>query len=456
MISWLRAGLGAASVPETVREEIAASLYPRSFRIGTSIVTSIVNGGVLSTVMGSWLPMAWTGVALMICLYRTIDWVIYQRHPHARPTTSWIRRFTLNFLPFGLWWGATASLIFLSNDPLVVTVAVLSTDAQGAGAACSYPAHPPAALAFILPAMLIFAIVGLVHGHALGYSIAFVEVVLIANYIIIIREFYRSSVRSMILHHEKSVLADNLAEAHAALQREGRAKSEFLAHMSHELRTPLNAIIGFSDVISTETFGSVGNPRYQEYVLDIQSSASHLLNIVNEVLDVARIEAGTLDVQVAAVDLPYITQFAARLVRQRAHVRQLTLEVSVESEPPAEKVLRTDEVRLKQVLINMLSNAIKFTEPGGAVRLTAGVRGDDAFFEISDNGVGMSPDDLERALLPFVQVGSPMVAREGTGLGLPLSRQLVEKLGGTFKIGSVPDAGTTVTINLPLSLKRQP
>jgi two-component system cell cycle sensor histidine kinase PleC len=273
--------------------------------------------------------------------------------------------------------------------------------------------------------------------------------VLIANYVIIIREFYRSTVRGLIARQEKSEMADHLAEAHLALKREGAAKSEFLAHMSHELRTPLNAILGFSDVILTETFGPLGSPKYTEYQNDIHTAAAHLLNIVNEVLDIARIEAGELTLQIDSVDPLDITRFAAKLIHQRALTKGLSFDVDVD---PAldEKSIRTDEVRLKQALINILSNAVKFTPVGGSVRLSAGIR-DGIFFQVSDTGVGMTPEDLERALLPFVQVGRPMLAQEGSGLGLPLSRQLIERLGGRFHIESAVGVGTTVAITMPLT-----
>ena len=342
-----------------------------------------------------------------------------------------------------------AAVLLLSDDPLLMAIAVLATDAQGAGAVCSYPGHPPAALSFILPAMTMFALAGLIHGGAIGYTIAFVEVVLIANYVVIIHEFYQATVRGLTARHEKSEIADHLAEAHLALKREGAAKSEFLAHMSHELRTPLNAILGFSDVILSETFGPLGSPKYTEYQHDIHAAAAHLLNIVNEVLDIARIEAGELTLQIDSVDPLDITRFAAKLIHQRALTKGLSFDVDVD---PAlnEKSIRTDEVRLKQALINVLSNAVKFTPVGGRVKLSAGIH-DGIFFQVSDTGVGMTPDDLERALLPFVQVGRPMLAQEGSGLGLPLSRQLIERLGGRFQIESRVGVGTTVTMTLPLA-----
>jgi signal transduction histidine kinase len=443
----LKRFFGGASVPPAVQAEIVDELYPRSFRIGTSILTSVVAGGLLAAIMHSWLPLAWMVVALVLCGIRTLDWLEYQRARDSRAPSEWAFRFMVRILPFGAWWGATSAVLLLSEDPLLMAVAVLATDAQGTGAVCSYSGYPPAALSFILPAMLMFGVAGIIHGGEIGYAITFVEVVLIANYVVIIREFYRSTVRGLMARHEKTEIADHLVEAHLALKREGAAKSEFLAHMSHELRTPLNAILGFSDVIMSETFGPLGNPKYAEYQGDIHSAAAHLLNIVNEVLDIARIEAGELTLQIDPVDPLDITRFTAKLIRQRALTKGLTFEVDLD---PAlsEKTIRTDEVRLKQALINVLSNAVKFTPAGGGVRLSAGIR-DGVFFEVADTGVGMTPEDMERALLPFVQVGRPMIAQEGSGLGLPLSRQLIERLGGRFKIVSTIGVGTTVTITMP-------
>jgi signal transduction histidine kinase len=439
----------AENVPGLVRAEIAALLYPRSFRIGTSIFNSILYGIVLTYLMRNWLPAIWTAVALALCANRSWDWWRFQKNPARHTNAEWIGRFTLRFLPFGLWWGASAVTMFLGDDPLLLAITVLSTDAMAAGAVCSYPAHPPASLVFVIPAMVSFGVAGLIHGHLIGNFIAIVELVLIANYLIIVVEFYRSSVRGMILHDEKSVLADNLAEAHAALKREGTAKSEFLAHMSHELRTPLNAIIGFSDVINNQIYGPIGNERYADYLKDIQSSADHLLHIVNEVLDLARIEAGELTLELGAVSPQYIAQFIMRLLERQAIEKGLTLDIQLMPEL-ADRQLMTDEVRLKQVVINLMSNAIKFTESGGKVRMTVGVRDQSVYFKIADTGVGMTEDEIQKALLPFMQVGSPLHRRQGTGLGLPLSRQLIDRLGGTFAITSSPGVGTTVTITLPI------
>jgi two-component system cell cycle sensor histidine kinase PleC len=197
----------------------------------------------------------------------------------------------------------------------------------------------------------------------------------------------------------------------------------------------------------SETYGPLGNPKYAEYQGDIHTAAAHLLNIVNEVLDIAKIEAGELTLRIDPVEPLDITRFAAKLISQRALTKGLTFDTDID---PALKdvTIRTDEVRLKQALINVLTNAVKFTEMGGSVKLSAGIR-DGVFFEVTDTGVGMTPDELERALLPFVQVGRSLVSQEGSGLGLPLSRQLTERLGGRFEITSTVGVGTTVTITMP-------
>ncbi len=448
-LSQLTGYISASNVPPPVRAEINALLYPRSFRIGTSIFNSILYGIVLTYLMRNWLPAIWTAVALVLCANRTYDWWQFQKNPTRFTDSEWIRRFTLRFLPFGLWWGVSAVVMFLSNDPLLLAITVLSTDAMSAGAVCSYPAHPPASLVFVIPAMVSFGVAGLIHGHLIGNFIAMVELVLIANYLIILcRILPLGRARDDPARLKNRRWPTIWRRAHAALQREGSAKSEFLAHMSHELRTPLNAIIGFSDVINTETFGPIGNERYRDYLKDIQSSADHLLHIVNEILDLARIEAGELTLDPTEVDPRYIAQFTMRLVEQQALRKQLKVACTLAPDL-ADKCVLTDEIRLKQVLINLMSNAVKFTDPGESIRLDVGVHGQDVYFAVEDTGVGMTEDEIAKALKPFMQVGSPMHRHEGTGLGLPLSRQLIQRLGGTFQIVSSPGIGTTVTIALP-------
>ncbi|OAN44091.1 PAS domain-containing sensor histidine kinase [Paramagnetospirillum marisnigri] len=226
-----------------------------------------------------------------------------------------------------------------------------------------------------------------------------------------------------------------------------RAKTDFLANVSHELRTPLNAIIGFSEVMASEMFGPLGEPRYKGYVQDVLSSGRHLLEVINDILDIARIEAGKMDFHVSEVDVAEVSAAAIRIVETRAAMGGLTLRRTVVDPITA---IRADRRRLLQILVNLLSNAVKFTPKGGVVELTVGMEGDVARFTVSDTGIGMSSDEVVVALQPFRQVDSGLGRRyEGTGLGLPLVRAFVELHGGSLDIDSDKGRGTTVTVHLP-------
>ena len=228
-----------------------------------------------------------------------------------------------------------------------------------------------------------------------------------------------------------------------------RSKSEFLANMSHELRTPLNAIIGFSDVIRTETYGPLGNDKYKEYVSDIQHSGRHLLELINDVLDVSVIESGKLELNDIEVDLNQIVAASLQMVKSRADLGGVQLINSVNGEA---SIIRADELRMKQILVNLLSNAVKFTKNGGTASVSTEIADDDSvLIVVADTGIGMDDADIAKALEKFGQTerGDLMQSGEGTGLGLPLTKGLVEAHGGKLEISSVPSIGTTVTIHIP-------
>ncbi|MBT3991012.1 MAG: PAS domain-containing protein [Rhodospirillaceae bacterium] len=245
-------------------------------------------------------------------------------------------------------------------------------------------------------------------------------------------------------HSDITELKEALLEAEFA----NRTKTEFLANMSHELRTPLNAIIGFSETLNQGVFGPLSNIKQQEYVKDIHESGIHLLDLINEILDVSAIEAGKLELNEAQVDLKKIILAAIRLIKARAEEDGLVLQFQVDGQAP---VVDGDERRLKQIFVNLLSNAVKFTEKEGAVSVEV-QRNDDGSIAISvaDNGIGMSPEDIEKAMEKFGQIRrNKGVEIEGTGLGLPLVRGLVEAHGGKLSIESALDKGTTVTVVIP-------
>ncbi|MEO3434042.1 PAS domain-containing sensor histidine kinase [Inquilinus sp. CAU 1745] len=239
-----------------------------------------------------------------------------------------------------------------------------------------------------------------------------------------------------------------LTEATEAAILANRSKSEFLANMSHELRTPLNAIIGFAEIIVAESFGPIGVERYREYIRDIHNSASHLLKLIEDVLDVSKAEAGKAELRETLCDMGGIVNSAIRMIHDRAERKRIRI---VKDIAPRVPQIRADERKMRQILLNLLSNAVKFTGEGGAVRIHAVDRPDGGVtIIVSDTGIGMAPDDIPRALEPFVQIHAGLDRYyEGTGLGLPLTAKLVELHGGTLDIASTPGAGTEIRVNLP-------
>ncbi|WPZ32151.1 ATP-binding protein [Thalassobaculum sp. OXR-137] len=227
-------------------------------------------------------------------------------------------------------------------------------------------------------------------------------------------------------------------------------KSEFVANMSHELRTPLNAIIGFSDVIGSEVFGPV-NPRYKSYAADINSSGRHLLSIVNEILDVAKLESGHFDLSIEPVDLRAEIAECIAVAAASASRRDVRIRSSVSADVPS--VVEIDPVKFRQIILNLLSNAVKFSAPNTEARVDAAMISPTTVeIRVSDKGIGMAPDEIELALQPFGQVATAYTRKhEGTGLGLSITKLLVEAFGGNLSIQSTPGEGTIVVICLPLA-----
>ena len=253
-------------------------------------------------------------------------------------------------------------------------------------------------------------------------------------------------VRAAFRHLEKahSALLDARVQAEAA----SRAKSGFLASMSHELRTPLNAILGFSEITKDELFGPMENARYLEYQALIHRSGTHLLSLIDDVLDLSKAEAGMEELREAPFEASEVVDAALRIVSAEAGKGGLRLRHSIEEGLP---MIFGDERRIRQVLLNLLSNAVKFTGPGGEVSVTVRREADGgALIEVADSGVGLAPSDIAIALTPFGQVENPYTAdHKGSGLGLPLAKRLVELHGGDLGVESQPGVGTTVSVRLP-------
>lgn len=238
-----------------------------------------------------------------------------------------------------------------------------------------------------------------------------------------------------------------LLRAKQAAEEASRAKSEFLAAMNHELRTPLNAVIGFSELMSKQTFGPLGHPNYKTYIEDIETSGRHLLDIINEILDFSKLEAGGFALSETYVDVQQVAQGVISLVGVRARAAGLHIQNDVPQDLPP---LWCDERKLRQMLLNLVGNAIKFTQTGGAIAVSARCSRDEYIVAVSDTGIGIPESELDRVVQPFVQVDNPFTRQHGgTGLGLALVNAMIEKHGGSLRLESTQGSGTKVQLAFP-------
>jgi len=244
--------------------------------------------------------------------------------------------------------------------------------------------------------------------------------------------------------------ARQAARLENALEESARAQkamSSFLTMMSHELRTPLNAIIGFSDLLKREQFGSIGEPRYVDYARDIHDAGSHLLSLISDILDLAKAEAGRLDIRSTPVSVPDVVATCVRLTAHRAQQGGLSIATQFDDDLP---ILDADELKLKQMVVNLLSNSIKFTRPGGRITIGCTMEHGGLVIRIVDTGIGIAAEDIPTALSPFGRVDSSLArSTEGTGLGLPLVKVLMELHGGRFVLESAVGEGTTASLCFP-------
>jgi two-component system, cell cycle sensor histidine kinase PleC len=261
-------------------------------------------------------------------------------------------------------------------------------------------------------------------------------------------------VRTELVAKRNQAARVRLADAAARADAASTAKSEFLANMSHELRTPLNAIVGFSEVMKDGLLGPVTPRPYAEYVRHIWVAASHLTDIIGNILDLSKIDAGKVTVEKSRVALPETILLVCGMMHDKASKRGITLTQDIE---PGIDAIVTDAVKLRQILLNLLSNAIKFTGAGGQVTLHIGRAADGIAFSIRDTGIGMDEAGIKIAMSPFGQVESPFSRmHEGTGLGLPLTQRLVSLIGGRMEISSEKGVGTLVTVTLPIGERSAP
>ncbi len=289
--------------------------------------------------------------------------------------------------------------------------------------------------------------------HLWGSNLTLINWVMVpisvSMFIIMFGIIFFSSKRAEHIIARQHEMNLDLTTAKASAEEENREKSKFLANVSHELRTPLNAIIGFSEILKDEVMGPLGNDQYRDYVRDIHNSGVHLLSLINDILDYSKANAGKLDIEMSDVDVNKVIRASMRLVTPRAKDASVNLKEEV---PKEHVVLKSDPKRLKQVLLNILSNSVKFTPPDGTITLLMwkNIQENTIVIEVKDTGVGIPSKSISKVMASFGQVENQLSRRyDGTGLGLPLSKKLVELMGGRLEIRSKEGQGTTVTITLP-------
>jgi two-component system cell cycle sensor histidine kinase PleC len=407
----------------------------------------------------AWPRLAlWYGLMLLGLVPLTAVTHAFLRHePGVADSRRWVRRFSLAVFVFTVGWGSMALLLWVPGndfDHVLIILVVGSTLAGNCVLAGASRHVTNAGFLIYGPIMVLVPL----RSSGLVYAELSVLAALYVAFLFYMGRVYNQVACDMLLlREEKRSLIERLqralADATAARRRTeaaSQAKSDFLARMSHELRTPLNAILGFSEVIRDRTFGNEALDRYADYAGSIHVSGRHLLGLVNDVLDLSKIEAGKVELSESVFDLVAVAADVIRLVEPLAARKSLDLTLEA---PPA-LAIRADELAIRQILVNLLSNALKFTLREGrvALRITDTAHGP-LTITVSDSGVGIPLADLDRVLESFGQGRHDVAAHDerGTGLGLPIVKGLVEAHGGVLRLVSDVGVGTTVTVDLPAS-----
>lgn len=336
--------------------------------------------------------------------------------------------------------GSQGYVFFIPEDPvnqMCVVLILIASSTSAAMTSAWLPMSLMQAVFYVGTAFVLF----LLQGDTISLTLASLSIFYFMILVGMVTSMHAYSTLALTLSDHKDRLIREL-------QHSNHVKSEFLANMSHELRTPMNAILGFSEVIKDEVLGPNGRPDYRSYAADIHSSGSHLLTLINTILDLSKIEAGKFELQEGTASLHEIFEDALRIMRLKAEQKG----VSLINDVPSGITLHADAAALRQVALNLISNAVKFTPAGGTVRASIATSGDTLKILVTDTGCGIRPEDVEKVFETFGQGRHDVASLEqGTGLGLPISRGLMRAHGGDLGLDSFVGQGTRVTATLPLS-----
>ena len=439
------APMGARVLGEQIR-----LLYQPLVPLAVNVIIAAIAGAVVWPRLSSPVVVLWVTAMVVVIFGRLMLRRAFRSFVGDTPAAvGWARAYAVGAGVTGALWGAMAGAVPLLDSPLYHMLVGLTAAGMCAGAVASLAVHLPAFFAFLLPCLVPIAGVFLVAPDAPHRGLGAMVVVFGGAMALIARGSNAALAETLRLRFHNADLVRELSMTRDMAEQATRSNWETLAHLSHELRTPLNAIGGFADLMCRHMFGVLGHAKYDEYARDIRDSATHLTELVEQILLYSRGHTGALRFEDSTVDAGVEIEACLQMIRQTAHDAGVRLLLQVAPHLPP---LQADPVKLRQIVLNLLSNAIKFTPVDGQVTVEAHADPDGTVvISIADTGIGMEPADLPRVVEPYVQLGSAFLGKRqsGLGLGLPIVKRLVELHGGTLKLESAPGRGTTAIVRFP-------
>lgn len=414
------------------------------------LIANIVNAGLVTVILGPELGLKayfWCAAIIVVAVARGVLNLAYRRRHQALPVPTWAWLFTLGSIVSGMVWGLGCAVLFVPGNVLAQLVVAFVAAGMAAGGVAGLCAWLPAALGFVTAILMGLFLVLLAQGEAHYNVMAAMTGLMWLSLSAIAINFNRMIRGSLSVGLENRELSERLQRTETT-RAANQARSWFLSAMSHELRTPLNAILGFSDFLKSEAFGPLGSPRYKDYAQDIHSSAEGLLKLVNETLDLSKIESGAIELRDGPLAISEAVQATETMVQEAATAGQVRISTELSD---GVGTLRADARILRQLLLILLSNAIRFTPRGGAVTLRTSATAEGGLsLRVTDAGPAIAADDIAKLEGDFGAADTTLAQiREGTGFSLAVARSLAELQDGQLSLSSEGATGMTVTITFP-------